>query len=206
MRTHMIFISLIGLFLLIQGVYGAFCCKDRASGESKCYSTGYCCNEYWYETPCFSFNTWVEGPSMFRVGQQTPVSLYVENTGAYTDSYDVTYEVQSATPNLIIVDMRGATTISDVFPDEIDVAYPRITVLSSTASGYVVFRVTSQGNTSVQKTATLRIVESDSYLSLPELGTFSTFLMITLAVFLFIFRRFDQGWFIQGQSNNKEKE
>ncbi|NCO96691.1 MAG: hypothetical protein GW865_01215, partial [Candidatus Aenigmarchaeota archaeon] len=114
------------------------------------------------------------------------------NKGSYADSYDLSYEIISTSPNLILVDMTGAALIKDINPGETKRVYPQITILSSTATGKVIFTAASQARPAVQKSAELYILESDNYLSLPEfsiLGFLSLILLVGIFRYISIKRR-----------------
>ena len=181
MRRIFLFIILF-LMITTSSVYSAFCCKDPSTGQDKCYATGdgECCGGYWYLS-CYNVEINVASSGIFRVGQKTQVIVYIKNTGYYTDSYTLSYSINSPFSSQILVDMTGATQISNLTPGEIKRVYPRITILSSLVTGTITFTVQSQSKPSLQRSATLTILESDAYLSLPE---FSTIFLIQLTLFV----------------------
>ncbi len=164
-----------------------FCCGSP--GEKKCYNSGVCClmttpSEYWHPSGCYGFDTWVKPERMmFTLGTKTPVALYIENKGSYTDSYTIDYTTTNQ--ELIKVDLTGVTPTGSVAHGEIKKLYPRIMTLYSELTGDVIFNVTSQGDPSLNKTATLNVIQSDFPLSLPEFGIFELILMIILAGILY---------------------
>jgi len=182
MKKFLLLVSLFILFLS-HNVNAAFCCGDPDNpGQDKCWNTGECCNGIWYES-CYNFEISTSGSRAFRVGQKTPVVVYIKNTGFYTDSYTITGESDDS---LILVDMSGATQAIDIGSGQIKKLFPRITVLSSTAIGVVTFRATSTSS-DVEKSAILNVLESDNYLSLPEfsiLGSFQLFVSIAIVYFI----------------------
>ncbi len=171
------------------------CCQEYAGGEEKCFTSGVCCLEgveqYWDEESCFDFKFWVEPTSnMFTVGRETRINLYIENIGAFTDNYIITYNI-TPNPSLIQVDMSGVSTVNNVARGEIRVVYPMITVLATTATGNIFFNATSQGDQNIYRNATLTILPSDLPVSLPEFGFFGMVVMIILAVVVsLLFKKF----------------
>ncbi len=179
----MVFALIFSLFL-IRGINAGFCCKDPNTGQEKCWDYGECCNGFWYIS-CHDFTISVSGPNVFRVGQKTPVTVYIENTGAYSDSYTLTYEVRDCNPDLVQVDMTGADQITNLGPGEIGKVYPRITVLASTVTGTVRFNATSTKPET--KYDDLLILESDVYLSLPEFsGIYFIQLSLLIGIIYFL--------------------
>lgn len=172
------------LFLSFDSVF-SFCCKDPLTGQDKCYSTGMCCDGYWYPH-CYNFELDVRGPPAFRIGQKTVLLLYVKNTGTYSDSYDISYHLTSVNPSLILVDMEGASEATNVDPGEIVTLYPKITILSSLASGTLTFKGVSRSMPTLERTTDFLINEASGYLSLPEFSVFWTLQLMILAIVLFL--------------------
>jgi len=164
---------------------GVFCCDD------KCYNSGICCQmgtseEYWSSTGCYRFKTWVKPEKMmFTLGSKTQITLYIENMGSYTDIYDVTYKIDSSNPELIKVDLTGASTTGNMAHGEIKKLHPRITVLSTDANGDVNFNVTSRGDPSLSQIATLHIIQSDYPVSLPEFSLLGLIEILVLVVIIY---------------------
>ena len=180
-EVFFIIILLFSLLISFGLVSSDFCCQTSSgSGEFVCYSTGVCCKidtydengvllEYWHSIGCFDFLVWIEPSSMmFTVGKKTPINLYVNNLEQYTDRYNISYSVESSNPALISVDLTGVTPTENVDWGQIKNLHPRIMILSTAASGTVWFNVTSWGDISVQKNASLTIRPSDLPVSLPE--------------------------------------
>jgi hypothetical protein len=145
-------------------------------------------NEYWADS-CYNFKTWVEpGSMMFTVGQETPINLYIQNLAAYPDNFDITYKIlPPANPNLIQVDISGITPVLNVNQmGGIVIIKPRITVLEQHATGTVLFNVTSQGDRDMYKNATLRILQSDLPISLPEFNNLGLITMFILVCTIYI--------------------
>jgi len=168
------------------------CCQPAPGVPKRCYNSGYCCrigkpDEYWDPVSCYNFTVWVEPKSAaFVVGKKTPINLYIENTGDYTDNYGITYTIDNA--NLALVDITGISEVKDVVPDEIRKVNPRITVLTSLLEGYVRFNVTSDSD--ISKIARLYIRESELPLSLPEFDFFGMIEMIILVgIIYFLIKR-----------------
>ena len=178
-----ILLTLITILLLNIGeVQSAFCCKEEETSQKKCYSEGQCCDGIWYPA-CFWFDIWVEPRSMmFTVGKRTTVNLYIRNLCPYPDNYNLSYNITAPNSELIKVDLTGFEYVKDVGSEEIRVVYPRIIILEASASGDIIFNVTSEGNSTIQKNATLTVLPSDSPQSLPEFGFSGMVVMIILAV------------------------
>ncbi len=170
---------------------GTFCCADQY-GNKKCWTSGICClqgtaKEYWDLTGCRDFTVWVQpNKIMFPIGTKNSVVLYVENKGGYTDSYIVDYEKNPNNPN-IIVDLTGVTPTASVASGEIKRLYPRITVLTTGTNGDVTFMVNSTQEPTMQRNATLHIMESDYPLSLPEFGVLGLIEIIILVGLVYFF-------------------
>jgi len=181
-----IFIMFFLTFLFSIGRAQKFCCRDLATGQAKCYATGECCNGYWYLS-CYDFKIWLEpSRAYFVVGKKTPINLYIENTGVYTDNYKITYTISD--PNLALVDITGISHVKNVEAGEIRRVQPRITVISAKSTGDVDFTVTADSGSS--KTETLTILESGLPMSLPEFGFFGMTGMIILAgIIYFLIKR-----------------
>jgi hypothetical protein len=169
------------------------CCADPVTHQKKCYTSGICClqgmgNEYWDLDSCYNFKVWVEPASMmFTVGQQTPINLYIQNLAAYPDNFDINYLITNGSAALIQVDISGSTPVLNVNPMETKkVISPRITVLEQHATGTVLFNVSSQGDREIYKNATLRILQSDLPISLPEFDNLSLITMFILACIIYI--------------------
>ena len=157
----------------------AFCCEN--AGQWKCYTTGECCGGDWYES-CNDFEIYTSGARAFRIGQKTHIILYIKNTGAYEDTYTLT--AISNDPTLILVDMTGATNAT-VSPSEIRKLFPRITVLSNTATGNVIF--TAESSNGDKESTTLVVLESGDYLSLPEFSIFGLVQLFFIAGIVYYF-------------------
>jgi hypothetical protein len=149
--------------------------------------------EYWDPNGCFDFEVWVEPNKMaFTIGRKTNVNLYIKNLEAYSDSYNVSYWIDSPNPSLISVDLIGVTPTEIVFPFSTEKFYPRITILSAQASGTVWFNVTSSGNPGIQRNASLDISSSGMPISLPEFNS-NFFLLLLLMIlsgliYIYIFK------------------
>lgn len=171
---------------------GTFCCQlSPSTPQKKCWTSGICClqgttGEYWDLTGCRDFTVWVQpNRIMFPIGTRNFVILYVENKGGYTDNYTVNYEKKPNDPN-IIVDLTGVTPTDNVASGEIIRLYPGITVLTTITDGYVTFMVNSNNEPTMQRNATLNIMESDFPLSLPEfdlLGLIEILILVGLVYF-----------------------
>ena len=144
-------------------------------------------SEYWHLKSCFDFDTWVKPERMmFTLGAKIPVNLYIKNKGGYTDAYTIDYFITSSNPELIKVDLTGVTPTGSVAHGEIKKLYPRIMTLYTDATGDVTFNVSSQGDPTLYKTATLNIIESDFPLSLPEFDIFGLIGMIIIAGIVYL--------------------
>jgi len=167
-----------------------FCCEDPDTDQDKCWITGDCCGDEWYSS-CYNFEIDVVGTSIFRVGQKTPVVLYIKNTGYYSDSYIITNppEIESETPHLIQIDMTDATQVTDVPGGQTKRVYPKITIFSSNVVGYINFTATSPNVGS--KSRKLYISGSDNYLSLPEFSSisFMELMIMSWIVYYFLIRK-----------------
>jgi hypothetical protein len=191
MKRIMYFLSifLISSFYSMGLAIPAFCCGP--SGQRKCYSTGICCltgdDQYWNPVSCRAFNVWVRpNKLMFTLATKTPVALYIENKGAYTDNYIVNFDKFPKNPS-VIVDLTGVTPTGTVAPGEIKKVFPRISVLATITSGEVVFMVNSTQDPALQVNASLNIIESDYPVSLPEFNLFGLIEILFLAGFVYLF-------------------
>ncbi|MCX6822011.1 MAG: hypothetical protein NTW30_04510 [Candidatus Aenigmarchaeota archaeon] len=188
--TYSFITFLLLFFNSMSLVIPAFCCSEN--GQKKCYVSGVCClqnteDEFWSLTSCRNFNVWVKPEKMmFTLGLKIPVNLYIENKGAYTDSYVVNYEKYD--PN-IIVDLTGVTPTGSLAPGEIKILYPRIAVLSTLTNGKLVFMINSTQNSTLQNNATLTIMESDYPLSLPDFDVFGLIEILILVVIMYLVSR-----------------
>ncbi len=165
-----LFLSLI----LAKPSKGVICCQTALGEQKRCWGTGVCCNkgtelEYWSPNSCYNFTMWTSVSQVFRVGQKTHIALYLQNTGGYVDSYDIDYELLDCeNPSLVILDTSGISPITNVYPNEKRVVYPRITILATNVYGVINFTGISQGDNTIQRSATLTILQSDYPVSLPE--------------------------------------
>jgi len=153
--------------------YSPCCCQEYPGGEEKCFTQGFCCGsgyeQFWDPVSCFKFDFWVEPKSsMFTVGKKTSIILYIRNTGAYADNYNITYNITKGNPSLIQVDMSGVSPVENVDKGEIRKVYPTITVLATIVSGEIFFNATSLTDLNITRNATLTILPSDFPVSLPE--------------------------------------
>jgi len=184
---YFLIVFLMMFFNLIQLVISSCtpCCCQTASGSGqyRCYNSGICCRigtaqEYWDPVSCYRFTAWLEPHrAAFVVGQKTPINLYIENTGVYTDSYDITYTVSDAT--LVLVDITGISSVKNVVPEEVRLVNPMITVIRKD-HGTVDFIINSDSGLPPQS-VTLTILESELPMSLPEFGLYGMSGMIILA-------------------------
>lgn len=219
MKKIFYLILFITAFLLIEEV-SALCCGDPDTEQCKCFGTGYCCDVdrrlacaiilfedcdfcHWFEDPCLSprfydFKFWVEPTkAMFTLGQKTPINLYIENVGDQVDSYTIDFNIISANPSLIIVEMPephptgqpGITEVRDVSPNEKVIKKPRILILSKEATGDIEFNATLEDPDSPSRTVTLRILESDFPASLPEFNLFGVMGIIIIASSIYFFQK-----------------
>jgi hypothetical protein len=144
-------------------------------------------DEHWDQTGCRDFIVWIEpNRMMFTLGAKTYVILYVKNTGTYTDSYNIGYTITQGNPNSINVDLTSIQQGITLGPSFTQPLYPIITVFTTKDHWDVIFNVTSIGDSSMYRTATLNIMESDYPLSLPEFGVFGLIEIIILVVILYI--------------------
>jgi len=174
MRRIIFIIFFLIVFLSFSKVQ-AFCCKDLATDQSKCYTMGECCNGYWYPS-CYRFKVWLEPKrAAFVTGQKTPINLYIKNTGVYTDNYRISYTINPS--SLALVEISDSF-VNSVGAGEVRLIQPMITVRAATSTGYVDFNVTSVKAGEIIETLT--ILESELPLSLPEFGFFD---MICLIIF-----------------------
>jgi len=171
---------------------GYFCCNSTIPDQKKCYSTGECCligekDEYWDPIGCYDFKIWLEPErAAFVTGKKTPINLYIENTGVYTDNYQISYTVNPS--HLALVDITGISYVKNVGSGEIRLVKPRITVIAWRTPGYVDFTVTSDSGSS--KIKRLTILESELPVSLPEFGFYGMTGMIILAgIIYFLIKR-----------------
>lgn len=183
------FITAIITFLIIFNLANAaYCCMDRKTGQNKCYldDDGECCGGYWYPS-CYGFNVTVSGSNVLRIGQKTPITIYIQNTGAYTDTYDisVTGVSPSISPSQIEIDMSGSNQVT-VNPNEVSKVFPQITILSP-VTGEITFTIGS--SQASFKTVIHSIFESDYYLSLPEFTQFSMLGLTLLIAIIYFIRR-----------------
>ena len=185
---YFLIVFLMMFFNLIQLVISSCtpCCCQTASGSGqyRCYNSGICCRigtaqEYWDPVSCYRFTAWLEPHrAAFVVGQKTPINLYIENTGDYTDSYEITYSTSD--PNLVLVDVSYISSVKNVGPGEVRLVQPRITVISAILQGTVDFIINSDSGLPPQS-VTLTILESELPMSLPEFGLYGMSGMIILA-------------------------
>lgn len=187
---YLLFLSLFSLlFLSMNLVLSAFCCKEGPGLPERCWASGICCKkgtpeEYWDPTGCLE--VWVEPASMiFTVGRKTPINLYIRTT--YSDNYVISYKIIEGNSALIQVDLTGASLAENVNPGETRVLHPRVTVLASNAQGKILFNVTSQSETSLYKNTTLKVKESSLPVSLPEFD-FNLFLISLWILIIFILK------------------
>jgi hypothetical protein len=177
------------LFLVIllssQYVYAAFCCRDIITDQEKCYIDGECCAGYWYPS-CYDFDFDIFGPRSFRVGQPTPITIYLQNIGALSDSFTIT--VVNDNPTWVEVDMTDANSVSNLVQGNSIRLYPKIKVLSSTATATLNFIVTSL-TSGDSKTKTFYITETDYFLSLPEFSVIGFIEMISLIGIIYFISR-----------------
>lgn len=191
-KKYLITFSLVFVFLLLLNLEASnganICCKisPEPDAQKRCFSTGICCRkgstkeEYWSEKSCFDFSIWTSGSRSFRVGQKTPIFLYLENNGSYIDSYDINYTIEPANTVVIKLDMSGVSPVIDAEPNVPKRLQPQITVLSTTANGIITFNATSRGDNSIKRNATFKVMESDFSFSLPD---FNALLMIQVMIF-----------------------
>jgi hypothetical protein len=147
-------------------------------------------DEYWDETGCRDFKVWVEPKRiMLTLGTKTSVILYVKNTGTYTDSYHVDYEINPLGSTTIYIDLTAIPDEFTVGPGATQTLYPMITVLTTTDQWDVTFNVTSLGDPNMYRTASLTIMQSDYPLSLPEFGIFGLMEILILVATIYSINR-----------------
>lgn len=184
----LILIIFSSFLVFIPSVLSACTISNPCCCVNQCRVSGACCKmgtpeEYWSPTGCFDFEVWVEPTIMkFTIGKKVSINLYIKNVEEYADRYNISYWIESTNPSLISVDLTGITPTEYVTSGELKVLKPRITVLSTSASGTVWFNVTSWGNSSLQKNASLLIQESDLPLSLKEFNFLEFSLLILFCI------------------------
>jgi len=197
MKKTIIIVFLIFTFLYLSNVEsqveqpapaGVFCCYDSINLQDKCWSTGECCNGVWYPS-CYDFKIWLEpSRAYFVTGKKTPINLYIENTGFYTDNYEISYTISD--PTYVLVDISGISPVRNVGPEEVRLVQPRITVLSANLPGTIDVDFTVTADSGSSKTKTLEIIESQVPISLPEFGFFGMVGMIILSgIVYFLIKR-----------------
>lgn len=194
MKKFILFLTLIIFFIeSIDLVFSACTRSIPCCCENKCWISGVCCKkdqpgEFWHPTGCYDFEFRVEPNSMtFTVGSKIPINLYVKNVEEYTDRYNIDYWIESSNPSLISVDISGVTPTDNIAPQQIKLLNPRILILSKSATGKVWFNVTSWGEPSLQKNASLTILSSDLPISLVEFDYFGFFILIILVFVVYFF-------------------
>jgi hypothetical protein len=178
-------ITIISIFLITFNIVNAaFCCTDGETGQERCYldGDGECCGGYWYPC-CHGFEVSISGPHVLRIGQKTPITIYIENTGAFTDTYDIS--IEDVSDDRIIVDLTDADSLT-VGPGQTRTLFPRVTILAPII-GSVTFRI---GSIEADYRSFLyEIFESDDYLSLPEFTQFSMGGLMLLIGIIYFLRR-----------------
>ena len=186
--------------VLIQGIVSSVnpscsstspcCCYTTQGGaQRRCYSTGVCCaigtpDEYWSSGSCYSATIIATGPGIYAIGQKTPITILITNNGAYADTYNLSYTIESSNPNLIILDITGATTLT-VGAGQTGNVVPTVTVLSTGVSGKIIVNVTSVSDPTQWRTANVTIIEGYLPFSLPEFSSVWIILIIVLSGFAF---------------------
>ena len=164
---------LIALVLLIMGTGVAMaacnpCCCQEGS-QKRCFTSGICClqgttGEFWDSSSCYRFKMWAEGPSVFTIGQKTPITLYLQNNGAYSDTYSISYVLDPPT-SAVSVEMPVSQLV--VSATDTDFIKPRVLVMTTNYAGKIVFTGVSASDPSKIGTAEIKISEGLRY-NLPE--------------------------------------
>jgi hypothetical protein len=174
------------------------CCNSTVLNQKKCYTSGECCrmdmsDEYWNETGCRDFNVWVEPRKiMLTLGTKTPVILYIDNFGSYTDAYNVNYEIIPVGSNSINVDLTGSIptgNTGNVAGGETKKLYPLITVFTALNTWDVTFNVSSIGDPTMYRTAKLSVLQSEYPLSLPDFSIFGLIEIVVLVGIIYLVNR-----------------
>ncbi|MBU5690077.1 MAG: hypothetical protein QXM68_03245 [Candidatus Aenigmatarchaeota archaeon] len=170
------------LLLSINSSYAYFCCRDIETNQQRCYSSGNCCNNYWYQN-CNDFEVWVTS-TKFWIGKQTPVNIYVRNTGAYTFSYQIIDYRVFGNSQLVLIDLPDSDI--KLAPSTTGYLQPKILLLSQIrgdpiqvsfwiSNGYAIKRVDM-------------FVTSDEMLNLNEFSFVLLFVLMFSSAFL-IYRK-----------------
>uniref|UniRef100_A0A7C5YWE6 CARDB domain-containing protein n=1 Tax=candidate division CPR3 bacterium TaxID=2268181 RepID=A0A7C5YWE6_UNCC3 len=178
MRRCKNFIVLSVIFIiLIKPSFAVFCCRDPETYQSRCYNTGQCCNNLWYQL-CINFEVWSRGGEL-GIGKPTPVNVYIRNIGAYPDEYNLNYKIIKG--HNVIVDTRGHDKIS-VDPNGVRVLRPTVIILAQTIEPIEIeFNVSSTQNKTLWRTTTVRISAEEYLYSMSEFPTFLLIMIILLA-------------------------
>lgn len=174
-------LTIIFLLTILSVNAQTFCCKDFVTKQQKCYATGSCCNGYWRET-CYDFEVWAAGPGTIRVGEITPISIYIKNKGIYPDSYTISGYLSPPT-NLINLDMTTSTRVTDVIGDQPAVKTALVTAFVFGATSTVMFDVTSD-STGITKQANITVT-AELPASLPEFDASGTGIIILVTGLLY---------------------
>lgn len=189
-----LFIILINHVLALCTSQDPCCCQTYPeSGQKRCYNSGVCCDvgspdEFWDPETCYNFNLTVSRPKVFRVGQETPITLYLKNTGAYTDNYYLSNTTSSPNPQLIILEF-SVDEVSDVAPGETRLLNPKITCLSATATGDINFTARSESYPLRERSALFSIIECGLPLSLPEFNDILILAIILSSTLIYYFKK-----------------
>jgi hypothetical protein len=151
-------------------------------------------DEFWDLTSCYAFSLSVSGPRVLKTGYPTPINVYLENTGAYSDSYELSYSLNSINPNLIIIIINETDpeetkiVVPDVSDWETRTINPRVKVLSTTATGEITFTGKSMAS-SKEKSAKFIIIESDLPFSLPDFNSILILVIIAFSTLIYYYKK-----------------
>ncbi len=163
------------------------CCQTyQESGQRRCFNSGLCCdigttNEFWNPTSCYNFTIDVSYSGFFRIGQKSPISVIITNLGAYTDSYSLTYQIDSINPQFILLETNGATQLNGVARLETAAVKPKVTILSTLASGNILVNITSMTDPRISKLVSILIIGGDLPYSLPEFNFLALIIILGAA-------------------------
>ncbi|MEM4368091.1 MAG: hypothetical protein QXO21_03655, partial [Candidatus Anstonellales archaeon] len=148
------------------------CCRDKNTLQQKCYRSGVCCNGKWYPISCYDFEIWVLGRKT-TIGVPSKIDIYIRNTGAYVDTYNIKYKLISG--NAIIDPVDGDTIT--VYPENTGILSMNLIVLSASDIN-IEFNSTSL-TTGISKKVTVTF-SGDSMYSMPE---FTNILVLLFLIF-----------------------
>jgi hypothetical protein len=132
------------------------------------------------------FKVWAEGPPIFTIAKTESINVYIKNTGAVEDDYDITYTVSpTATPHLIQVHLPIDKTKS-IKPNETGSVLARVSIQGPISPPDPTISFTATNSTGDSDTSNLITLTTGPPTNLPEFGLIGLIQLLIIASLILV--------------------